>query len=125
MKGTVVKYLLLSVCLLAVSLAAQDTKRVVLSPKSNVSTAEIAEGFQKHCPNVRVTEDSSKAAYVLEAAENDRVSDGDSVRQWYFTLLNKEGDVLFTTHPKMSFGNRFAHHFEDTCKFINGGKKKK
>jgi hypothetical protein len=105
-------------------ISAQDTKRVILSPKSTISTSEIAEGFEKACPNVLVTEDPAKADYVLEAAENVRFSNGDSMRQWHFTLLSKDGDVLFTTHPKVSF-HKYEHHFKDTCEFINGKKKKK
>jgi hypothetical protein len=109
--------------LLAMPLSAQDTKRLILSPKSNIDTSEIAEGFHKYCPNVLVTEDQTKADYVLEAAEVTTFDKGDSTRRWHFTLLSKDGDVLFTTHPKISFAGR-AHHFEDTCKFLNGPTKK-
>jgi hypothetical protein len=110
--------------LLATVTFGQDTKRLVLSPKSTINTASIAQGFAKHCPNVLVTEDPAKADYVLEAAETKTFSDGESYEHWYFTLLSKDGDVLFTTHPKVSLRG-FAHHFQDTCDFINGKKKKK
>ena len=33
--------------LLAMPLSAQDIKRLILSPKSNIDTSEIAEGFHK------------------------------------------------------------------------------
>lgn len=118
----------LGMMILPLPASTQDAKRIVLSPKSNISTSEVAEGFQKYCPNVLVTEDPGKADFTLEAAQEVTLYQGDSVRRWHFTLLNKDGDVIFTTHPKFSLGNRFAHHFEDTCKFINGrndGKKKK
>ncbi|MGB8582949.1 MAG: hypothetical protein WCD47_19175 [Candidatus Sulfotelmatobacter sp.] len=36
------------------------TKRVILSPKSNLDTASVSEGFAKYCPNVVVTETTPK-----------------------------------------------------------------
>ena len=70
-----------------------------------------------------MTEDQTKADYVLEAAEVTTFEKGDSTRRWHFTLLSKDGDVLFTTHPKISFAGR-AHHFEDTWKTLVGSTKK-
>jgi hypothetical protein len=110
--------------LLASVTFAQDSKRVILSPKSTINTASIAEGFGKYCPNVLVTEDGAKADYVLEAAETKTFSDGDSHEHWHFTILSKDGDVMFTTHPKFSL-HGLGHHFQETCEFINGKKKKK
>ena len=54
------------------------TKHVILSPKSNLDTASVSEGFAKYCPNVLVTENESKADYVLEASSKTTYSDGDS-----------------------------------------------
>ena len=96
------------------------TKHVILSPKSNLDTASVSEGFAKYCPNVVVTENESKADYVLEASSKTTYSDGDSSSHWHFTLLNKDGDVLMTTHPEVHFTHRFKHHFESVCKYING-----
>ena len=76
------------------------TKRVMLSPKSNLDTASVSEGFAKYCPNVVVTENEAKADYVLEAVNKTTYSDGDSASHWHFTLMNKDGDVLMTTHPR-------------------------
>ena len=98
------------------------TKRVILSPKSNLDTASVSEGFAKYCPNVVVTENEAKADYVLEASSKTTYSDGDSYSHWHFTLLNKEGDVLMTTHPEAHFTHRFKHHFESVCKYMNQGK---
>jgi hypothetical protein len=114
----------LTLALLAGIAFAQDSKRVILSPKSTINTSSIAEGFAKYCPNILVTEDAAKADYVLEAAETKTFSDGDSHEHWHFTLLGKDGDVIFTTHPKFSL-HGLGHHFQDTCDFINGKKKKK
>jgi hypothetical protein len=98
---------------------ASTTKHVVLSPKSNVDTASVAEGFAKYCPNVLVTENESKADFVLEASGKTTYSDGDSSTQWHFTLLSKDGDVLMTTHPEFHLTHARKHHFEAVCKYIN------
>lgn len=96
------------------------TKRVILSPKSNLDTSSVSEGFAKYCPNVMMTENEAKADYVLEASSKTTYSDGNSYSHWHFTLLNKDGDVLMTTHPETHFTHRFRHHFESVCKYING-----
>ena len=122
---------LVLLCLLsAAALLAQDnTKRIFLSPKSNITTGEVADGFSKYCPNVVVTQNESKADYVLEAAEAKSGSQGTT----HFTLMNLGGDVLMTTHPTGSgygvggihFTNKFKHHFEEACKYINRSNKTK
>jgi hypothetical protein len=95
------------------------TKRIILSPKSNLDTATVSEGLAQNCPNVVVTENESKADYVLEASSTTKAVDGTSHSEWHFTLLNKEGDVLVTTHPEKHFTHRFKHHFESVCNYIN------
>ena len=85
------------------------TKRVILSPKSNLDTASISQGFETYCPNVVLTENEAKADYVLEAS-------GDSNDSWHFALLNNDGAVLMTTHPE----RHFKHHLESVCTYING-----
>jgi hypothetical protein len=102
-----------------VILAQQNTKRIFLSPKSNITTSEIAEGFANYCPNVVLTQNDKKADYVLEAAETVSADEGTASRRWHFTLMNLDGDVLMTTHPETHFTHRFKHHFEQVCKFIN------
>ncbi|MGA8869504.1 MAG: hypothetical protein WB460_00070 [Candidatus Acidiferrales bacterium] len=114
---------LAAICLLGGLLSAQQsTKRIFLSPKSNISTAEIADGFAKSCPNVVLTENESKADYVLEAAETVSADEGTTSRHWHLTLMNRDGDVLMTTHPEKHFTHRYKHHFESVCAFINGHK---
>lgn len=103
----------------AVTIAQQNTKRVFLSPKSNVTTAQVAEGFAKYCPNVVVTQNEEKADYVLEAGETTYMDEGTSYPRWHLTLFNRDGDVLVTTHPEMHFSHKFKHHFETVCKYIN------
>lgn len=118
--------LLVFTLLFAAGIDSQNlaTKRVMLSPKSNLDTASVSEGFSKYCPNVVVTENEAKADYVLEAVNKTTYSDGDSSSHWHFTLMNKDGDVLMTTHPEQHFkdsvkGQRFKHHFVSLCQYIN------
>lgn len=99
--------------------AQQNTKRIFLSPKSNITTAEVADGFSKYCPNVVLTQVETKADYILEAAETVSADEGTTYRNWHFTLMNQDGDVLMTTHPETHFTHKFKHHFEAVCKFIN------
>src|SRR6266481_4692794 len=102
-----------------VLIAQKPQKRVFLSPKSNITTAEIAEGFSKYCPNIVLTQNEAKADYVLEAAEKVSANEGTTSRHWLFTLMILDGDVLMATHPELHFGNKFKHHFEAVCKFVN------
>ncbi len=113
---------IVTVLTVVVSLCGQAPviKHTILSPKSNLDTATVSEGFAKYCPNVVVTENQDKADYILEASSKTTYSDGDSSSHWHFTLLSKDGDVLMTTHPEVHFANRFKHHFESVCKYING-----
>lgn len=98
--------------------AQQAAKHVFLSPKSNITTSQVSEGFSKHCANVVITTDETKADYVLEAANAEKFSNGTSSPRWHFTLFNASGDVVLTTHPGLL--NAPAKHFEAVCKFING-----
>ena len=111
---------LLVLALILTASVAQTTKHVILSPKSNLDTASVSEGFAKYCPNVVVTENEAKADYVLEASSKTTFSEGDSFSHWHFTLLSKDGDVLMTTHPERHFTHKFKHHFESVCEYING-----
>jgi hypothetical protein len=98
---------------------APPTRHIILSPKSNLDTATVSEGFAKYCPNVLVTENESKADFVLEASSKTTYLEGDSYSHWHFTLLSKDGDVLMTTHPERHFTHKFKHHFESVCQYIN------
>jgi hypothetical protein len=112
---------LILACLFCITIvvAQNNQKPIFLTTKSNITTAEIAEGFSKYCPNVALTQNQDKADYLLEAAETMGADDGSTHRHWHLTLMNPEGDVLVTTHPEMHFGHKYKHHFESICKFIN------
>lgn len=75
--------------------------------------------ISKSCPNVVLTQNETKADYVLEAAETVSASEGTTSRRWHFTLFSPDGDVLMTTHPELHFGNKFKHHLDAVCKFVN------
>lgn len=103
------------------ALGQTNPKRIFLSPKSNITTAEIAEGFAKSCPNVTLTQDAGEADYVLEAT---------TYRLWRFTpthergtwdivlMMNAGGDGLMAPHPEVH-RQKYKHHFEAICKFVN------
>jgi hypothetical protein len=114
------KAILLAVAVLLASLAfaQQNVKRVFLSPKSNIATGEISEGFSKYCPNVVLTQHEEKADYLLEAFKDRKTVSGTSNRRWYLTLMNLDGDILVaTTNSKNS-----KQDFEAVCTFINKAK---
>jgi hypothetical protein len=68
--------LLFGLCMVGALAGAQDKPtRIYLSPKSNITTAQVSEGFAKNCPNVVETQNEEKADYILEAAETERFSD--------------------------------------------------
>ena len=111
-----------------VLLGQANQKRIFLSPKSNITTAEIAEEFAKYCPDVTITQDAAKADYVLQEAETASEEKGTNYRLWSFTpthergtwdivmVTNARGDVLMATPPKKRW-RKYKHHFEAVCKF--------
>jgi hypothetical protein len=96
--------------LVSVVLLAQTsvTKYVVLAPTSNIDMATVSEAFAKNCPNVAVTENASKADYVLEALKSPE-------GLWHIALLSKDGDLLMATH----FTHSLNDHYKSACKYIN------
>lgn len=111
-----------------VLLGQANQKRIFLSPQSDITTTEIAEGFAKYCPDVAITQDAAKADYVLQAAETVSADKGTIYRLWRFRpthergtwdivlLTNAGDDVLMATSPKMRW-RKCKHHFEAVCEF--------
>jgi hypothetical protein len=60
MKHIIVAFVIVALSM-SVSSQTLATKRVILSPKSNLDAASVSEGFAKYCPNVVVTENDAKA----------------------------------------------------------------
>ena len=111
----------LSLLSVTVLLGQANPKRIFLSLKSNITTAEIVEGFAKSCPNVAITQDAAKADYVLEATTSRhwRLTPTHERGTWDFVLLtNAGGDVLTATGPEVH-RDKYKHHFEAVCKLVN------
>jgi hypothetical protein len=51
-------------------LSEEAPKRIVLTHKSNVPTADITKALQKECPNASITDDATKADFSLEAIKH-------------------------------------------------------
>jgi hypothetical protein len=49
---------------------------------------------------VVVTQNEDKADYILEGAETQSAGEDTTYNHWHFTLMNRDGDVLLTTHPQ-------------------------
>jgi hypothetical protein len=113
--------LLLTVLLLPCVAQAQTTpKLIALSSTSTVAATDIKKGFQKKCPNVSITFDALKADYALEAVADtiDPVS-GNPAMRYRFTLLNRTGDVMYSTSP-----HKFSNAINNVCMAINKPKPK-
>ena len=115
------KSLILFALLLTASAPGQEqpTKHVILSLKSNLDTASVAEGFSKYCPNVVVDGERGEGRLYSGSGGEDSRSGWRFVQKVVFHALKKDGDVLMTTRPKSSIP-KYKHHFQDVCKYING-----
>jgi hypothetical protein len=95
-------------------------KRIALTSASNVTTGEVARELAKHCPEIKVTVDASKADYTLEAKFIQGTKSGNAYQSAEFTLFSLDGDVLFSTSTML-----VKNAVKDVCSFIETGKKKK
>ncbi len=104
------------VVLSAIPVLAQDTpKRIALTEKSDVPTAEILKGLQKECPNVSVTNDATKSDYTLEAMNRITAHD-----RFDLTLFDRSGKAVYSTRTE-----HVGNAVKDVCHAINGSDKKK
>jgi hypothetical protein len=80
--------------------------KVVMSPASTVSTADVMKNLVNKCPNVTVTLNPKLSDYMLDA------------RGWSgyyrFTLYQKGGAAVFSTRTQW-----LSNSVKDVCKFIN------
>jgi hypothetical protein len=85
-----------------------------------ITTAEIAEGFAKYCPNVAITQDAGKADYVLEVEETVSADKGTTDRLWRIRPTHERGtwDIVLLTPPQVQ-GHKYKHGFEAVCKLVN------
>jgi hypothetical protein len=64
------------------------TVTVLVSSRSNISSAELGHGFDSHCPSVHIGTDAARANYTLEAINNEL-----AVRKpCKFALFDSKGD---------------------------------
>jgi hypothetical protein len=80
--------------------------KIVLSPASNVASAEIIKNLDDKCPNVHLTLNSHESDFMLDA------------RGWpehyHFTLYQKGGTAVFATSTVM-----LSNAVKDVCKYLN------
>jgi hypothetical protein len=99
---------------LAPTCRSQDDKtRIVLTAESSVSTAEVGKSLDKHCPDVVLTIEQSKADFMLEAANT-------SGRKPYkFTLFDHSSDRVFSTETTL-----LDNAVKDVCAYVQKRRKK-
>lgn len=100
----------LGLVLAAGAVLANETSKpaikLYMSPASTVPSAGIVKNLMYKCPNVKVTLDSKKSDYMLEA------------RGWpehyRFTVFRKGGDAVFATTTVL-----LSNAVKDVCKYVN------
>lgn len=104
--------LLFFICAVSVgsAVAGPPPVKLLMSPASNVPSAEVLKNLSDRCPNVSITLNSKESDFMLEA------------RGWpghyRFTLYKKGGDAVFATQTE------YLHNaVKDVCHYINKGSK--
>jgi hypothetical protein len=92
------------------AVAGPPPVKLLMSPSSNVPSAEVLKNLSDRCPNVSITLNSHESDFMLEA------------RGWpghyRFTLYKKGGDAVFATQTE------YLHNaVKDVCHYINKGSK--
>lgn len=77
---------------------------------SNVSAAEIGKSLDKHCPEVVLTIEQSKADYLLQARDTGA---GAARKPYKFTLFGHSGDRVFSTGT-----SRLDSAVKDVCVYL-------
>jgi hypothetical protein len=112
------------VCLILLSsipaLAQDAPKRIAMTEKSDVSTADILKGLQKNCSNVTITNDETKSDYTLEAIKKTKFAGGNESDHFDLTLCDHEGNAIYSTSTR-----RVSNAVKDVCHAIGGSEKKK
>jgi hypothetical protein len=115
------KSLTFLVLLSAIPGLARDTpRRIALTDKSDVPTADILKGLQKECPNVSITNDVTKSDHTLEAIAKTRLYQGTTIVRFDLTLFDRDGNAVYSTSTR-----RIDNAVKDVCHAINGSGKKK
>src|SRR6267154_326817 len=93
-----------SVCLILLSsipaLAQDVPKRIAMTDKSDVSTADILKGLQKNCSNISITSDVTKSDYTLEAIKKTKFAGGNESDHFDLTLFDHDGNAIYSTSTR-------------------------
>ena len=88
--------------------ASADPKpiRLLLSPASTISSADLMKHIVEKCPNVSLTLDSKKSDFMLEA--------GGFSGSYKFTVYQHGGVAVYSTTTRM-----LSNAVKDVCKYVN------
>ncbi len=105
------KFILLSSFLLFLAgagTANADPKpvRLLMSPASTISSADLMKHIVEKCPNVSLTLDSKKSDFMLEA--------GGWSGNYKFTVYQHGGLAVYSTTTRM-----LSNAVKDVCKYVN------
>jgi hypothetical protein len=92
----------------AAGTAKADPKpiRLLMSPASTISSADLMKHIVEKCPNVSITLDSKKSDFMLEA--------GGWSGNYKFTVYQHGGVAVYSTTTRM-----LSNAVKDVCKFVN------
>lgn len=109
------------VLLSGISAFAQDApKRIAITDRSDLPTADILKGLQKNRPNVAITNDVTKSDYTLEAIKKTKFAGGNEHDHFDLTLFDHDGNAIYSTSTRL-----VSNAVKDVCHAINGSEKKK
>jgi hypothetical protein len=80
--------------------------RLLMSPASTISSADLMKHIVEKCPNVSLTLDSKKSDFMLEA--------GGWSGNYKFTVYQHGGLAVYSTTTRM-----LSNAVKDVCKYVN------
>jgi hypothetical protein len=96
------------------SLCAQEPNTPIALINTNIPTGPVLRDINRHCRNVVLILDQSRAAYQLEVQV---LKVSENVTHSWLTLFNKQGEAIFVTDTSVT-GNAV----KDVCEFLKLGK---
>lgn len=89
-----------------ISKADPKPVRLLMSPASTISSADLMKHIVEKCPNVSITLDSKKSDFMLEA--------GGWSGNYKFTVYQHGGLAVYSTTTRM-----LSNAVKDVCKYVN------
>ncbi|MGA8145101.1 MAG: hypothetical protein WB987_14540 [Candidatus Acidiferrales bacterium] len=80
--------------------------KLLLSPASTISSADLMKHIVEKCPNVSITLDPKKSDFMLEA--------GGWSGNYKFTVYQHGGVAVYSTTTRM-----LSNAVKDVCKYVN------